>query len=114
MAGTVSSPSPLRLFNFSDMKVKKGDKVKVITGKDKGKSGVVLRALPKEDAVIVEGVAVYKRALKGRNGKVGTTVERPRPIHVSNVTRVTKAEIKSVLDAPVKKAKSAKSAKSAT
>ena len=43
------------------MKIKKGDKVKVISGKDKGKSGVILRALPKENKVIVEGVALYKR-----------------------------------------------------
>ena len=72
------------------MKIKKGDKVKVIAGKDKGKSGVVLRAFPKDDAVVVEGVALYKRHLKGTQGKVGTTVERPRPIHVSNVARVEK------------------------
>ncbi|KKW44211.1 MAG: 50S ribosomal protein L24, partial [Parcubacteria group bacterium GW2011_GWA2_56_21] len=44
------------------MKIKKGDKVKVISGKDKGKSGVVLRALPREHKVIVEGVALYKRS----------------------------------------------------
>jgi len=70
------------------MKIKKGNKVTVITGKDKGKSGVVLRALPREDTVIVEGVALYKRHLKGSAGKVGTTVERARPIHVSNVRKV--------------------------
>ena len=81
------------------MKIKKGDKVKVISGKDKGKSGVVVRALPKEDKVVVEGVALYKRSLKGREGKVGTIVERSRPIHVSNVMLVKKTEIKSALDA---------------
>ena len=70
------------------MKVKKGDKVKVIAGKDKGKSGVIVRALPKEDKVVVEGVALYKRHLKGTPGKVGTIAERPRPIHVSNVQRI--------------------------
>lgn len=74
------------------MKVKKGDKVKVITGKDKGRSGVVLRALPREDAVIVEGVGLYKRHLKGAPGKVGRIVERSRPIHVSNVARVEPAK----------------------
>ncbi len=72
------------------MKIKKGDKVKVITGKDKGKSGVVLRALPREDRVIVEGVALYKRHLKGSAGKVGRIIEKSRPIHVSNVKIVEK------------------------
>jgi large subunit ribosomal protein L24 len=70
------------------MKIKKGDKVKVISGKDKGKSGLVLRALPSENKVIVEGVALYKRHLKGRPGTVGRIVERSRPIDVSNVVRV--------------------------
>ena len=76
------------------MKIKKGDKVKVISGKDKGKFGVVMRALPKENKVIVEGVAVYKRSLKGAAGKVGRIVERSRPIDVSNVKRVDSAETK--------------------
>lgn len=84
------------------MKIKKGDKVRVITGKDKGKSGVVLRALPKESAVVVEGVGLYKRSLRGREGKVGSIVERARPIHVSNVALANKGEIKSAFDAPAK------------
>jgi len=82
------------------MKIKKGDKVKVITGKDKGKSGVVLRALPKEDKVVVEGIAIVKRHVKGRQGQVGHIAERPRPIHVSNVALVTSGKkLKSALDA---------------
>ena len=72
------------------MKIKKGDKVKVISGKDKGKSGVILRAMPREDKVIVEGVALYKRHLKGRAGKVGRIIEKSRPIHASNVALDTK------------------------
>ncbi|MEK7604801.1 MAG: 50S ribosomal protein L24 [Patescibacteria group bacterium] len=71
------------------MKVKKGDKVKVLTGKDKGKSGVIVRALPKENAVVVEGVAMTKRHIKGAQGKVGRIVERPRPINASNVVKVS-------------------------
>ena len=70
------------------MHVKKGDKVRVITGKDKGKTGAILRALPKEDRVVVEGVAVAKRHRKGAQGEVGRIVERERPIHVSNVQKV--------------------------
>jgi len=81
------------------MKIKKGDKVKVISGKDKGKSGVVLRAMPKEDMVIVEGVALYKRHMKGSAGKVGRIIEKSRPIHVSNVTLVSTPKVKSALDA---------------
>ena len=60
----------------------------MVSGKDKGKSGAVVRALPKENKVIVEGVAVYKRHLKGVAGKVGRIVERPRAIDASNVKRV--------------------------
>lgn len=81
------------------MKVKKGDKVRVTTGKDKGKSGVVLRALPREDKVIVEGIGLYKRHLKGSAGKVGRIVERLRPVHVSNVARVSTPKLTSALDA---------------
>lgn len=87
------------------MKIKKGDKVKVITGKDKGKSGVVVRALPKENRVVVEGVALYKRHMKGVQGKVGTIIERPRAIDVSNVALASAQKVQSVLDAPVKKEK---------
>lgn len=86
------------------MKIKKGDKVKVIAGKDKGKSGVILRALPRENKVIVEGVALYKRHLKGSSGKVGRIIERSRAVDVSNVALVSEPKITSALDAPVKKA----------
>ena len=87
------------------MHVKKGDKVKVIAGKDKGKTGIIMRALPREDTIIVEGVALYKRHLKGSAGKVGRIIERSRPIHVSNVARTEAVKITSALDAPVKGAK---------
>ncbi len=72
------------------MRIKKGDKVKVISGKDKGTVGVVLRAFPKEDRVLVEGVAIAKRHRKGRSGETGRIVESPQPIHVSNVAHVEK------------------------
>jgi large subunit ribosomal protein L24 len=76
--------------NYFCMHVKKGDKIKVIAGKDKGKTGTILRALPKEDKVVIEGVALTKRHTKGRAGQVGHIAERPRPIHVSNVARIEK------------------------
>lgn len=72
------------------MHVKKGDNVKVISGKDKGKSGVILRALPKENRVVIEGIAIAKRHMKGRAGKTGHIVERPRPVNASNVKRLEK------------------------
>ena len=75
------------------MNIKKGDKVKVIAGKDKGTTGIVLRALPRENKVVVEGVAIYKRHLKGSAGKVGRIVERSRPIDASNVKRIDSADV---------------------
>jgi large subunit ribosomal protein L24 len=76
------------------MHVKKGDKVKVIAGKDKGKSGVVARAFPRGNKVVIEGVALYKRHLKGSQGKVGQIVERPRAIDASNVIRTEEAKVR--------------------
>lgn len=90
------------------MKIKKGDKVKVISGKDKGKSGVILRALPKENKVVIEGVAMYKRHTKGRTGQVGRIVERPRAINVSNVALVSAPKITSALEASAKAKKPTK------
>ncbi|PAB58184.1 50S ribosomal protein L24 [Anaeromicrobium sediminis] len=68
------------------MHVKKGDTVVVITGKDKGKKGKVLEALPKKSRVIVEGVNIQKKHQKP-NAKVqqGGIMEQPGAIHVSNV-----------------------------
>lgn len=70
------------------MHVKKGDKVKVISGKDKGKSGVIVRALPKEGKVIVEGVAIAKRHTKKIGNQSGRIVERPTSIDASNVKKL--------------------------
>ncbi|SJZ91838.1 large subunit ribosomal protein L24 [Pilibacter termitis] len=68
------------------MFVKKGDKVKVITGKDKGKEGVVLSALPKKDKVVVEGVNKVKKHQKPSQANPnGGIVEMEAAIHVSNV-----------------------------
>ncbi len=68
------------------MKIKKGDKVKVITGHYKGTIGEVIRALPSEDKVVVEGVNIVKKALKpSQVNPDGGIVEKEMPIHVSNV-----------------------------
>jgi large subunit ribosomal protein L24 len=68
------------------MKIKKNDTVQVIAGKDKGKTGTVLRAFPKTDHVIVEGVHVAKRHERpSQKRQHGQIVDKALPIHVSNV-----------------------------
>ncbi|MGU3919312.1 50S ribosomal protein L24 [Listeria monocytogenes] len=68
------------------MHVKKGDKVKVITGKDKGKSGKVLAAFPKKDRVLIEGINMVKKHTKPSNiNPQGGILNVEAPIHVSNV-----------------------------
>ena len=69
----------------SKLKIRKGDRVKVIAGRSKGKVGDVLRVLSTESRVVVAGVNVIKRHTKpGRTGE-GGIVEREAAIHVSNV-----------------------------
>jgi len=68
------------------MKIRKGDKVVVISGKDKGKTGAVTLAFPKTNMVLVEGVNVKKKHQKPRRGgQKGQVVDKGYPIHVSNV-----------------------------
>lgn len=68
------------------MHIKKGDKVIVITGKDKGKTGTVIEALPKKDRVVVEGVNIVKKHQKPTQmNPEGGIVEFEAAIHVSNV-----------------------------
>ena len=68
------------------MHVKKNDIVKVLTGKDKGKVGKILRAFPKLNLVLVEGVNIKKvHERSKKSGAKGTVIEKNFPIHVSNV-----------------------------
>jgi large subunit ribosomal protein L24 len=74
------------------IKVKKGDTVKVITGKDKGKTGTILHVEPKKNRVFVEGMNIQKRHQRPRSirdaqraGEVGGVIEKEGPIHISNV-----------------------------
>ncbi|OXS73858.1 50S ribosomal protein L24 [Domibacillus enclensis] len=68
------------------MHVKKGDKVMVITGKDKGKTGVVLAAFPKKDRVLVEGINIVKKHAKpSQLNPQGGILSQEAAIHVSNV-----------------------------
>lgn len=70
------------------MKIKKGDRVVVITGRDKGKIGTVLRAIPTESRVVVEGVNMVKRHTRQTARDQGGVVEKEGTIHVSNVAHV--------------------------
>ncbi len=70
------------------MKIKKGDQVIVLTGKDKGKKGEVLRAIPTEDRVVVSGVKVVKKHTKPTQFSAGGIVEKELAIHISNVALV--------------------------
>ena len=73
------------------MFIKKGDTVEIITGADKGKSGKVVLALPKENKVIVEGINRRKHHQRPkRANQKGQVVEKAMPIHVSNVRLVKK------------------------
>lgn len=68
------------------MKIRQGDTVQVITGKDKGKTGTVLSVLRETDQVVVEGVHEVKRHQKNRRTRSqGQIIEKNMPIHVSNV-----------------------------
>ena len=67
------------------MNIKKGDKVQVISGKDKGKSAAVIRALPEKDMVILDGLNKKKRHVRKQGSQKGAIVERSHPIHISNV-----------------------------
>lgn len=69
--------------------VKKGDTVKILSGKEKGKSGKVIRVIPKECKVYVEKLNVLKRHSKpSAKNRQGGVVEKEAPIHWSNVVRV--------------------------
>jgi large subunit ribosomal protein L24 len=71
---------------MAGLKIKKGDRVRVLTGKDRGKEGTVLRALPTEGKLIVEGVNTAKKHQKPtRVNQSGGIIERDMPIPVSNV-----------------------------
>jgi large subunit ribosomal protein L24 len=71
------------------MRIKSGDNVIVISGKDKGRTGKVIRSLPRENKVIVEGVNIKKKHQQARRGgQKGQIIDKALPIHVSNVMLV--------------------------
>ena len=75
---------------MAGLKIKKGDRVIVLSGKDKGKEGVVQRALPEDRKVVVEGVNTAKRHRKARSAtEAGGIIEIDKPIDVSNVALIS-------------------------
>jgi large subunit ribosomal protein L24 len=69
--------------------VKKDDRVIVITGKDKGKTGRILEAYPRENRVLVEGInMVYRHTKPTKDAQQGGIVHKEAPIHVSNVMHI--------------------------
>ncbi|MFC4032964.1 50S ribosomal protein L24 [Streptomyces polygonati] len=83
------------------MKIKKGDLVQVITGKDRGKQGKVIVAYPREDRVLVEGVNRVKKHTKAgqtdRGSKTGGIITTEAPVHISNVQLVVEKDGKKVV-----------------
>ena len=73
---------------MAKLKVKKGDTVVVISGRDKGKRGEVLRVFPDDARVIVQGVHVARRHTKQSLGQPGGIVDKELTIHVSNVAHI--------------------------
>lgn len=80
------------------MKIKQGDTVKVIAGKDKGRSGKVTRVLPKTNQVVVEGANLVKKHVasrgRGRSERKGGIIDKQMPTHASNVMLVDPKENK--------------------
>jgi large subunit ribosomal protein L24 len=66
-------------------KIKKGDKVVVVSGRDKGRSGEVVRVMPREDRALVRGINVVKRHQKQTMKEEGGIIRKELPIHISNI-----------------------------
>ena len=95
------------------MKVKVGDNVRILAGKDKGKEGRVIRTLKKENKVLVEGINMVKKHVKpNRMNEVGSIVDIEAPIHISNVKLAeTKKEAKKATAKPVEEKATKKTTK---
>lgn len=70
---------------MASLKIKTGDTVRVIAGKDKGKTGKVLQVFPKQQKVVIENVNKAVKHLKRRGNTAGQRIEFTAPVHVSNV-----------------------------
>jgi len=71
------------------MKIKKGDNIIVLAGKDKGKTGNVAQVFPKTDMVLVDGVNIITKHQKNRQARSqGQVIKKPAPLHISNIAFV--------------------------
>ena len=78
---------------MAGLKIKKGDRVVVLSGKDAGKEGVVTKALPRDNKVVVEGVNTAKRHQKARSAtEAGGITDIDKPIPVSNVAVISPSD----------------------
>ncbi len=67
------------------MKIKKNDTVLITSGKDKGRTGKVLKVLPQEDSILIEGINLVKKHVRPKkSGEKGQIVKKPVPLHISN------------------------------
>jgi large subunit ribosomal protein L24 len=83
MATKQKEKKPLHL---AKMNIKKGDTVLIITGKDRGKEGIVSRAMPQESKVIIEGLNIVKKHVRPQGQtRAGGIIDKAMPIHISNV-----------------------------
>ena len=74
--------------SVKQFKIKKGDRVVVTTGRDRGRQGEVLRVLRKEDRLVVQGVNMVKRHQRPSAGHPGGIVDKEASIHISNVAHI--------------------------
>ena len=75
------------------MKIKVGDNVKILAGKDKGKTGKVIKTLRKDDRVVVEGINMIKKHIKpNQSNDQGGIIDMEASIHVSNVKKIDEAK----------------------
>ena len=97
------------------MKVKVGDNVKILAGKDKGKEGKVIKTFKLQNRVVVEGINMVKRHTKPRTTEEkGGIIDIEAPIHVSNVKVIGDSKVKEVKVKETKVAKKETSAKKTT
>ena len=73
---------------MAKLKIKKGDNVMVIAGRDRGKTGEVIRVMPDEGRLLVQGVNMVKRHTAPRPGQPGGIVEKEAPVHISNLALI--------------------------
>lgn len=70
------------------MKILKGDNVKVLIGKDKGREGLVVKSMPKVGKIVIKGLNLFKKHIKPSQGRPGSIIEKERSLTVSKVALI--------------------------